>query len=534
MSRLLALFLTCCLLLSAAACTLGSDGPEETPDPPPFAVGWEEADDAPFPGTVTGEVGLPATGAAVLTVKLANARFTAVPEACATSPIVSKRSWISIDHSRLACALPASEEERTVTLSTVAASPDGSPLSGTVRLAEEGQAPEEVALPELDPPDSVALTPRLRLLSSPDFLNTDIADLGRGPGLWDPSRSENSTNPAHERTLDAILADWASMRPDGVLVAGDLVNGRWGRDEHDTGNFGPTDTYEQSVLALQRAARTYYPQWLQRFTDHDLAVFPAPGDHEYGDNPWPARKRALVPTFREEFAAHFTLTPDGEPVWADRPEGPAELTAYAGRPLPDVQVVSLDLFDLTPERERIGLDEQQRDWLRSVLERAQRDGVEWIIVQGHVPVLTPVRVRGSSGLTLPGGERSRLWQLFEEYGVDLYLAGEAHDVTVSEAGGVTQVVHGGLYQYGLTNGLVLDLYDDFFYLTLRDYDIRYADAEDGSRLWETRRTGVAKSIRIVGRPFTIGTAAIDPEEGLQHESGLLVPWKGGGSEEAPE
>lgn len=118
--------------------------------------------------------------------------------------------------------------------------------------------------------------------------------------------------------------------------------------------------------------------------------------------------------------------------------------------------------------------------------------------------------------------------------MDLYLAGEAHDVTVSEAGGVTQVVHGGLYQYGLTNALVLDLYDDFLYLSLRDYDIRYNDAEDGTRLWETRRSGVAKHIRIVGRPFTIGTATIDPELGLQDPSGLLVPWKGGRSEPSPQ
>ena len=527
MSRLLPLALHSCLLLPAGACALGDASGTDSSEQDPFASTWDVTSDEPFPGTVAGELTIPPSGSARLTLRLENARFTALPEACAPSPIVTKRSWISADHTTLHCELVASEDDRTVGFTAVAVSPEGDPLSGTVRVTEEGDDPTEAELPELDAPETPAgLSPRLRFVSSPDFLNADVADLSQGPGFWNRGRSTNGINAAHRRTLDTILDDWEAMQPDGVLVAGDLVDGRWGRDEHRTGNFGPVGTPEQARLALVRAARTYYPQWLQRFEDHDLLVFPAIGDHEYGDNPWPERKRALVPAFREQFADHFTRTPSGKPLWEERPKGPHEFTAYAGRPLPDVQVISIDPFDLTAERERIGLDRQQRGWLREVLQRANQDGVEWIIVQGHVPILGPVRLRGSSGLTLPGGERSKVWQMFERYGVDLYLAGEAHDVTVSEAGGVTQVVHGGLYQYGLTNALVLDLYDDFLYLTLRDYDVRYRDAADGSRLWETRRDGMAKKIRVVGDPFTIGTGVIRADQGLEHESGLLVPWKG--------
>ena len=57
-------------------------------------------------------------------------------------------------------------------------------------------------------------------------------------------------------------------------------------------------------------------------------------------------------------------------------------------------------------------------------------------MQGHVPILEPVRSRGSSGLHYPGGARSRLWRLFERYGVDIYLCGEVHDTTATTQDGI--------------------------------------------------------------------------------------------------
>ena len=131
----------------------------------------------------------------------------------------------------------------------------------------------------------------LRLLSSPDFLNADVADLGRGPSRWSPGRSENGINKSYRRALDRILDDWAAQDPAAVLVAGDLVNGRWGRDDRRVGTFGPVRTPPQQKAAVRRAARTYYPQWLERFREHGLEVFPSTGDHEYGDNDWPREKR---------------------------------------------------------------------------------------------------------------------------------------------------------------------------------------------------------------------------------------------------
>ena len=78
-------------------------------------------------------------------------------------------------------------------------------------------------------------------------------------------------------------------------------------------------------------------------------------------------------------------------------------TAYAFRPAPDVQVVTIDPFDIAPDRARLRVDRQQLRWLVGVLRSAQEDGVRWTIVQGHLPILEPVRSRGSSELHYPGG-----------------------------------------------------------------------------------------------------------------------------------
>jgi Calcineurin-like phosphoesterase len=204
------------------------------------------------------------------------------------------------------------------------------------------------------------------------------------------------------------------------------------------------------VVATRRAAATYYPQYLQRFRDRGLELYPAIGDHEYGDNPWPRSKRRLAPVFKNEFARFFTRTPSGRPRFADHPTGPHAGTAYAVRPAPDVQVVSIDPFDITAGRARLRLDRAQERWLEGVLRRAQEDGVRWTIVQGHLPLLAPVRARGSSELHYPRGSRSELWRLFRRYGVDVYLCGEVHDVTATSSDGILQLAHGGAFQFGLT------------------------------------------------------------------------------------
>lgn len=464
-------------------------------------------------GLVRGRVDVDA-GTDRVAIELRNAYPVAIPAPCVQSNVKALHSYLN--GRTLVCELDGTT---SLTFDAIVDGDAASRVGGAVATRTRGQDAQG-DLPERLVVGDSAIEPDLRLLSSPDFLNADVGDLRRGPNRWNPGRSANGTNPAYGGVLDDILDDWSDLDPAAVLVAGDLVNGRWGFDDDRTGTFGPVGTVAQQRRAIRSAARTYYPQWQQRFDDHGLQVFPSVGDHEYGDNPFGTDKRQLASTFRQEFARQFNALPDGTSRYADRPTGPARGTAFAARPSPDVQLVSLDVFDITPQRARIRIDRQQMRWLERVLAKARRDQVTWIVVESHVPVVFPVRNRASSALHYEGGTKSQLWKVMRRYGVDLYLSGEVHDTQVVEKDGIVQVSHGGAFQFGLTTALVLDFYGDNLYLTLRDYDVRKRDG--GPRLWETRRRGLPGSIRTNRGPLVIGTASVSDGR-LVTASGILTP-----------
>lgn len=475
--------------------------------------------------TLDGRVGISAGPKAVMVIRIENARFVSIPDECFNSSTVNVRSRISADNTRLECWLNATKKTRSIDFRTLVVGANAAMVKGTVTVSGVGSD----ALPgRMITPGSARAEPDLRLLSSPDFLNADVADLRLpGPNSWRSAGVPNGTNSDYERALDGVLDDWASTRPDAVLVAGDMVNGHWGLDKAKTGVFGPVKTFNQKRKALARAAGTYYPQWRERFEERNLDVYTAMGDHEFGDDPFLGPKRRLAPAFEKNYAKYFTKTRDGKPLFADRPRGQHEFSAYAGRPRPDTLVVTLNVFDTTKKGTRIRVDGQQMTWLKKVLAKAKRDDVKWIIVQGHTPILWPVRVRGSSGLHYEKGRNSKLWKVFKKYGVDLYLAGEVHDITATEADGITQIAHGGAFQYGLTNYLLLDFYADFVYVTARDYDANFRTGLPKERVWETRPGGGPTSITFKPDPFTVGTAMLLPDGDLAARSGLMKPWGGG-------
>ncbi len=477
--------------------------------------------------TVRATVTVPRTPGrdALLRVHLTHARLTAIPTGCRPSALVQRYSFIAADGRDLTCRVSPSTRTRTLRLAAVVDGGVGDRVTATVTL--DGR---ETTLPAKRVAYSAPRRDvRFRFLSSPDFLNADVGDLARGPGSWRPGRpgrTANSTNPAYERALDTILDDWQSLGADEVLVAGDLVQGWWGTRQDRSGNFGPGGTVAQRRAALRRAAATYYPQWVERFGRRGMLAHLAMGDHEFGDDGWGPEKRRLAPLFEREFAARFTRRSDGSPRYTDRPRGSRHaLTAYAWRPKPDVQMVTLNVFDITDAHARIRLDGPQLRWLERVLRQARRDQVRWIVVQGHTPIVGPVRQRGSSGLHYEGGRSSELWQLFKRYGVDLYLSGEVHDVTAIHRDGVLQLSHGGLFAFGLTNYLVADVSRDQMRLTLRDYDVTAADVPGRRRLWESRPGGMPARLRVSPTPFTIGTAVLDGDGHLLERSGVLRPWQ---------
>ena len=484
------------------------------------AVGWADAATIAAEGSVLSlRVTLGPGAATRTTVRVAGGTVVGLPDACAVSTVVRRRSFLSADGTTLVCEV-VDERAQELAIDVRTGVAPGPVTATVIDAGIATAAPDRPVL--VGPPD----TPRrLRIISSPDFLNADVADLRRGPGFWNPRRSANSTSPTYERAIDRVLDDWQRQQPDAVLVAGDLVDGRWGRDAHHTGNFGPVGNPTQRAAAARLAAATYYPQYVQRFRDHDLDLYPAVGDHEYGDDSWPISKRRLAPVFQEQFARYFTRTPSGRPLFRDHPQGPHAGTAYAFRPVPGVQVVSIDPFDIAPDHARLRMDRQQLRWLAGVLRKARRDGVQWTFVQGHLPILEPVRAIGSSELHYPGGARSRLWKVFRKFGVDVYLCGEVHDVTATTQDGILQLAHGGAFQFGLTTYAVLDVHDDRLDVTLRDYAVRVRDAGDGERLWETVRSGLQKLIRVDGVPVTIGTLTLDSTGAVTRRSGILLPYE---------
>lgn len=395
----------------------------------------------------------------------------------------------------VAVAVVAAVAVLAYVISAAVSGDDRSVRTGVPRLGHVSLPPLPAGGPEL-----------FRFVSIPDFLNLDIADAGSGPVGSLPDGT-NSINRSWRKAVGVVLDQVKAEEPQAVLVAGDLVGGHWGQDESGSGVFGPVGSDAQRRAAIARAGELYYGQWARFFADRDLTVFPAVGDHDIGDNPWPAGsfEERAVPTYRQVFARHFTLTPSGDPRFAARPVGtPQADTAYAVR-FGDTLLVTVDVFSDGPDGVTQTVEGGQLKWLDSVLTSARRDGVEHIIVQGHTPVLGAVRDRHSSGLTLEGGADSPFWKVLRRHQVDLYLCGEVHDMTTLVDGPV-QVCHGALLSHGESNYLLGRVYADRIELELKEFS---GGSDWSTRLWSTSSRRPAASVHIDPGPLRVGTAVID-------------------------
>ncbi len=367
-------------------------------------------------------------------------------------------------------------------------------------------------------------------LSSPDFMNCDLADVSR-LRTWHRGMP-NSWNSAYATTIDTILDGFESERPDDVFVAGDLVEGHWVSDDNRTGIFGPTRTYAQRRAALKRAADFYFSQWRKRFDRRDLPVYAAVGDHDIGDNPWRGGadvaktrlKRHSFKVFKRSLYKHV-IAPNRV---ANRPRGAAHDTAYAKYVAPEVLLVTVDVFQRKAGNVIAQLDRTQLRWLDRTLAAAERRGTDWIVVQGHVPVVKPVRVYGSSALYYKGGTGSAFWRTMARHHVDLYLNGEVHDVSVRRADGITQVSHGGTVQMasengaGSTNYLLGEVFGDTMWL--RDNRFVPRSMDFSRQLWQYERGHrpvIRKVVRDPARP--IGYLVLTSDNQVLSSRGMLTP-----------
>ena len=313
-----------------------------------------------------------------------------------------------------------------------------------------------------------------RFVSIPDFVNVDLS----------------YPQPGWEETPDYVLKAIKAENPQFVLVAGDLVMGRWPDKE-----------------SIEKYAAIYYPAWVKRMQDHGLEFYAGIGDHEIGDNPWPDEKAALVPYFKRQFQKYLKMPLDG-PL---RMKGTAFWFIHE-----DALFISVDVFEkgAGPQGGIVcKVTGPQLEWLEQVI--AENPGVRHVIVMGHTPIIGPVAKESSSGLILEGGEESPLWQALKKRGVSLYLCGEVHAITCRQAGGVLQIAHGGLFGYNLkVNYLVATVFADRIELQLKELSI----VNEGERLWQEGNNRPYERVSIVDdvkqKGFvTVGTATLKTESG---------------------
>jgi type 1 glutamine amidotransferase len=320
------------------------------------------------------------------------------------------------------------------------------------------------------PETGVSSVQSWRFVSIPDFVNVDLI----------------YPQPGWEDTLDYALKAIKAENPEFVLVAGDLVMGRWPDKE-----------------SIKKYASIYYPAWIKRMQHHDLKFYTAIGDHEIGDNPWRGDKVERVSYFKRQFQRYLKMSLNG-PL---HNKGTAFWFIHE-----NTLFISVDVFEKGDGPQGgiiINVTEPQLEWFDQVIN--DNSGVENIIVMGHTPILGPVQKENSSGLMLEGGRESPFWKAMVKHGVDIYLCGEVHAITCSKADNVLQIAHGGLFGYNpRVNYLVGTVSADKINLELKEIEI----VNQGNKLWQEGTNRPCEEVLIhdeIKRQgfITVGTATLD-------------------------
>ncbi len=227
----------------------------------------------------------------------------------------------------------------------------------------------------------------------------------------------NYPQPGWEEAMDWFLDGMKKEGPAFSLNAGDIMDARWWTNKEE----------------VQRQTNKYWGGFKKRFEDKNIKLYIAPGDHEYGDDQG-LRKMHLTPVFAEQFASIFDMPLNG-------PEHKKELAYSFSKE--NLAVISVDTFEDAGDRMSMTVSGKQLEWFKKTLEKYQDK--EFIIVQGHVPVVGPVKSKNSSANMLEGGPDTEFWKTMVKHGVDVFLCGEHHRITVKHKDGIWQIVHGALW-----------------------------------------------------------------------------------------
>jgi len=259
--------------------------------------------------------------------------------------------------------------------------------------------------------------------------------------------------PGWEEAVDWFLLGMKREGPAFSLNAGDIMDARWWTNKEE----------------VRQMTEEYWGGFRKRFEEKDIDIYIAPGDHEYGDDQG-LRKMHLAPVFAAQFTKIFDMPDNGPPHKKGR--------AYSFAK-ENLAVITVDTFEDAGDRMSMTVSGKQLEWLEGELKKF-RDK-QFIIVQGHVPVVGPVRSKNSSANMLEGGPKSEFWKTMVKYGVDAYFCGEHHRITVKQHDGIWQIVHGALWgtQTDL-NYLRGSVWPDRLELELFRFDVEY----DGRPLTE--------------------------------------------------
>jgi hypothetical protein len=271
----------------------------------------------------------------------------------------------------------------------------------------------------------------IRFTSVPDIFNWNIGN----------------PQPGWEDTLDWFFDRLQKEGPDFTLNAGDIMDARWWNDARQ----------------VQEKTKEYWVGFKKRFDGRGMTVYVAPGDHEYGDDG--GLKKGDI---ARAFGAQFTLLM-GMPR-----NGPANHKgrAYYVRKN-NLLIITLDTFEDAGKRFAYTVGDEQLAWMEKTL-IANQDA-EFTVVQGHLPIVGPVRSQNSSASMLKDGTDSGLWKLMVKHGVNVYLCGEHHRITVKKRDGIWQIVHGALWgtQTDL-NYLRGTVRSGEMKLELQEFDVEYS------------------------------------------------------------
>ena len=240
----------------------------------------------------------------------------------------------------------------------------------------------------------------VRFTSIPDLFNWNIPNPAPG---WEDS-------------MNWLFTRLNKEGPDFTLIAGDIMDARW---------------YEPK--RVKQKTDEYWRGFMKRFNDRDMTVYVAPGDHEYGDD-----KGLTMGNISRVFAEQFT-----EIMGMPR-NGPQN---HLGRAFSvrrgTLLVITLDTFEDAGKRFAYTVGDEQLEWMEKVL--VDNKDADFILVQGHLPIVGPVKSKNSSASMMKGGTNNKLWKLMVKHGVDAYLCGEHHRITVHHHDGIWQIVHGALW-----------------------------------------------------------------------------------------